>query len=465
MVTRIFGLGLLAAGLACGSAKTASAAENAELSESIAKLVQPYTDNDVIGGMTVGVIQGDQHLVRGFGRLSATDERVSDGNTIYEIGSMSKVFTGLLLADAVVQGRVKLDQPAGELLPKSVKMPSFGERPITLQHLATHVSGFPSLPSNIVLNVNTGPNPFAQYRVRDLYAFLNDHHLERAPGIKSEYSNLAVGLLGVLLANNRETNYEQLLSDRIVKPLKLPDTTITLKFEQTERMAPPHTAEGELTLNWDFPALAGCGAIHSTVDDLLVFVQAMLNPPAGQLGEAIELAWKVHQPPLTTGDFALGLGWHVARDGETRWHNGQTGGYHADVFVNRQKHIAVVLLTNTATMEVDALAQDIIQLLAGAEVKPRKFEKVVKVSPEVLAKYVGRYELAPGVEFAVMLEGSKLMVQLTGQSAYQVFPRSETKWDYKVVPASITFKRNRAGECTALELFQNGRRQMARKIL
>ncbi len=354
-------------GLLFGGGASANAAEADSFPESIAKLVQPYVDNDVVGGLTIGVIQGDQVHVRGFGRLSATDKRVSDGQTIYEIGSMSKVFTGLLLADAVVQGHVKLDQPAGDLLPKTVKMPSFGEQPITLQHLSTHVSGFPSLPTNIVFNANTGPNPYAQYHVRDLYAFLNNYQLQRAPGIKSEYSNLAVGLLGVLLASNRETNYEQLLHDRIVKPLKLSDTTITLSFDQNERMAPPHTAEGELTLNWDFPALAGCGAIRSTADDLLVFARAMLNPPGGQLGEAIELAWKVHQPPLTVGDFAMGLGWHVERDGETHWHNGQTGGYHSMIYLSRKRQMAVVLLTNTATMEVDPLAQNIVRVVVGAK--------------------------------------------------------------------------------------------------
>ena len=425
-------------------------------------LVQPYLDNDVVVGLTVGILQQDKRSVLGYGHLSAADKRRPDGNTVYEIGSVSKVFTGLLLADAVRQGRVQLDQLAGDLLPKDVNMPAHEKRAITLQDLATHVSGLPRLPDQFTPADWT--NPYADYSTDQLHAFLNRHQLTRAPGEKSEYSNLGMGLLGHLLAQNAKQSYEQLLRERIAKPLKMADTSITLNKQQQSRLAPPHSGDGKPAANWDIPTLAGAGAIRSSTNDMLRFAQANLSPPTSDFGKAVELAWKIHQKPLESGNLALGLGWHVARDGSTRWHNGQTGGYHSMLLVSRDHDAAVVLLANTATGKVDQLAEDILRMLAGAEVEPRSFEKSIEVSAEVMQRYVGKYELAEGIHFTVTVEDDKLMVGLTGQPSLQVFARSETEWFYKVVAASITFQVDDQGKCQALELFQNGVRQTAQRL-
>jgi CubicO group peptidase (beta-lactamase class C family) len=266
-----------------------------------------------------------------------------------------------------------------------------------------------------------------------------------------------------VLARERQTDYASLLEERIAKPLGLSDTTIKLDEEQRSRLAPPHVEGGSAGHNWDFDTLAGCGAIRSTADDMLVFAKAYLDPQEGELREAIGLSWCVHQKPIEDGDFAMGLGWHIAQDAQTRWHNGQTGGYHAALFINRPLKVAVVVLTNTATMEVDKLAQDLLLAVAGQDVKPREFEKTADVPEEVLKRYVGKYQLAPGAEFTVSTNGGKLLVGLTGQPTFQVYPRSETEWFYKVVDATLTFQVDAAGKCTAVELFQNGARQTANR--
>jgi serine-type D-Ala-D-Ala carboxypeptidase/endopeptidase len=425
------------------------------------QLVQPYLDNGVFVGMSIGVSDRGQQQTFGYGRLSRDDPRVPDGDTIYEFGSASKVLTGLLLADAVVQGRVRLDQPAGELLPAGVKMPGHGKRAITLQDLSTHMSGLPRLPDN--LKLTNLSNPYADYKVDNLYSFLNGYKLTRSPGEKSEYSNLGQGLLGHLLALQAKSTYGQLLSDRIATPLKMSSTRIKLDERSRAQLAPGHTGDGRPTASWDLPVLAGAGAIRSTVNDLLRFADANLSAPKDKLGDAIELAWTIHQQPLPTGGSAMGLGWHVTPDG-THWHNGQTGGYHSMILINRETRTSVVLLTNSSTGEVDRLAKDIMKMMAGAKVEPRKFEKTIKVPAKDLQKFVGRYELAPGIEFAVMAEGGKLMVSLTGQPTYEIFARSETVWFYKVVDATITFKIDKNGECNSLELFQLGKRQTAKRI-
>ena len=162
--------------------------------------------------------------------------------------------------------------------------------------------------------------------------------------------------------------------------------------------------------------MPGCGGIRSNVTDMLTFAKAHLNPPQGEIGTALELAWKEHKPVgKQPGDFAMGLGWHIALDGSTRWHNGQTGGYHSMVMVNRDLDIAVVILCNTAQMEVDQLGGDLIRSLAGAPVKPREFAKESSVSKETMEGLVGQYQLVPSFFFDVKIERGRLMVKLTGQ--------------------------------------------------
>jgi len=197
---------------------------------------------------------------------------------------------------------------------------------------------------------------------------------------------------------------------------------------------------------------------------MLRFAGANLSPPSDKLGEAIELAWKVQQKPIDKSDLAMGLGWQIARDGSTRWHNGQTGGYHSMLLVNRSIETGVVLLANTATSEVDQLAEQIIRMIAGAKVEPRSFEKSIEVSPQVMQKYVGKYQLAPGVLFTVSVKDNDLMVGLTGQPTFEVYARSEVEWFYKVVEATLTFELDDSGKCVSLELFQNGRRVKAKRI-
>ena len=191
---------------------------------------------------------------------------------------------------------------------------------------------------------------------------------------------------------------------------------------------------------------------------MLKFIQANLDPPDGKLGEAIELAWKQHVPARGSS-FAMGLGWHIARDGSTRWHNGQTAGYHSMLMISRPGGFGVVVLCNTASMEVDALTESIVRLMAGMEVKPREFKRAVvkQVDPDVMKRLAGRYELVPGFVLTVTIRDDKLYVQATNQAALRVFPESDTRWNYRAVKASLTFDLPEAGNCKAVTLHQNGR--------
>jgi serine-type D-Ala-D-Ala carboxypeptidase/endopeptidase len=442
----------------CGS----SMADDSELAQKIDALVQPYLDESIAVGMTVGVVHGDKSLVRGYGRVDREDAKPPTGKTTYEIGSISKTFTGLLLADAVVQDQVRLDQPVAELLPSEVQMQQHGDGPVLLKHLATHVSGLPRMPNN--LSPSDVSDPYADYRREDLYAFLSDHVPARGPAKEYEYSNLAFGLLGQLLADLAGKSYHELIRSRIADPLGMIDTSVELDDAAQSRLALPYNAALATDKNWLFQSIAGAGAVRSTVDDMLLYARAHLHPPADQVGEAIELAWAIHQPPLKNSDFAMGLGWHVARDGSTRWHNGQTGGYHSMILINRSSDLAVVVLSNTATMEIDVLAEQLVRALMGASEQPRQFPKSVSVSAEQMQRLVGRYQLAPNFILTAKIEDEKLMVGATGQPFLQVFPASVTKWNYRVVDASLSFELDEKGPARAVILHQNGLNQRATRL-
>ena len=135
--------------------------------------------------------------------------------------------------------------------------------------------------------------------------------------------------------------------------------------------------------------MAGAGGIRSTAPDMLRFAQAVLSPPDTQLGQAIELSWKQHAKPID-GSFAMGLGWNIARDGQTRFHSGQTGGYHATLFVSRRINTAVIVLSNVATPEIDVMAESIIQLCFGLPLKPREFGDLKVVDQQTMQRLVGR---------------------------------------------------------------------------
>ncbi|MCH9654318.1 MAG: serine hydrolase [Planctomycetes bacterium] len=419
----------------------------------IAALVAPYLTNNKVNAISVGVISNGVVWKKHFGVLGENGTPAPNDKTIYEIGSISKVFTSLLLADAVVSGQIKLDDPISVIMKElSATNPKLAN--ITFAQLSHHVSGLPVMPTNFKPADST--NPFAGYNRKLLTDYLLAAKPVRKPGEGYEYSNLGAGLLGDLLSRQAGMSYEALLNQKLTEPLKMSDTTITLSSAQAKHLAPPHNAALLLEKSWDFDSLAGCGAIRSNLDDMLLFAKASLDPPDGQLGKTIELAWKQHKPPAEA-NLAMGLGWMIAGDRSTRWHNGQTGGYHCMILVNRSLKSATVLLCNTAVMDVDALAQQIFQTSVGMKVKPRTFEKEFKVDPKVAKRLEGKYQLAPGILITVQVKEGRMMAQLTGQQFLALIPKSETEWKYQAVDATLKFELPKTGKSPKVTLHQAGR--------
>ena len=309
------------------------------------------------GGAVIGVLRPDTSTVHGFGRVDSTGASPT-ARTVFEVGSVTKTFTGVLLADAIEHGGVEASTPVRFLLPDSVTW-SYADSvdtstpTMTLGHLATHRSGLPRLPSN--LNAAIRPtDPYAAYGDSALYAFLDGYMVPRAPDAGHEYSNLGMGLLGHLLARRADTTYAALVRRRITKPLGLADTRIHLTDEQTRRVAQGHTRAGAPAPPWHFEVLAGAGALRSTAADMLAYLRAhrrALRTPtdATPLQRAMRRATTPHASTGREGT-RIGYGWHQStRDGHAvLWHSGGTGGFRSFVGLDRTTGRGVVVLVSAA---------------------------------------------------------------------------------------------------------------------
>jgi CubicO group peptidase (beta-lactamase class C family) len=349
----------------------AVADELPRIEASIRERAEALVGKAAVLGMVVGVVQDDTSIVVAVGQR-AVGGPPPDENTLFEIGSVSKTFTGLLLADAVVRGEVQLDQPLKDVLGPAVAVPKYEQHAIRLLDLATHSSGLPRLPTNLPI-INPF-NPYARYRTEDLHAFLAEHKLARPPGQEYEYSNVGMGLLGHAVAKRAGKSYEQLLNERVCQPLSMKDTVITLSVDQQARLAKGISMFGLPAMNWDLPTLAGAGGIRSTLHDMLIFVRANLAPDQTPLAKAIRLA---HEPRFTLkkpdekspNKIEIGLAWHITTEnGHTVvWHNGMTGGYASYAAVVPAKQLGLVVLCNTASMEVDKSARELLKELLERE--------------------------------------------------------------------------------------------------
>ncbi|HXY08197.1 MAG TPA: serine hydrolase domain-containing protein [Terriglobales bacterium] len=311
-------------------------------------------------GLVVGVLEPSGRRILAYGRLGKDDRRTPKENSVFEIGSATKVFTSLVLADMVDHGEISLSDPAEKYLPPGIKMPRRGGRQITLEELATHRSGLPRLPSN--LSPKNQANPYADYSIDQLYQFLSSCRLTRDIGSQYLYSNLGGGLLGHLLARRAGVSYEQLVRTRIADPLGLNSTRITLSEEMKAQLAEGYDRALHPTPMWDLPTLAGAGALRSTARDLLTFLAAVLGYVPSPLAAAMVATLAVRYPTGIPG-LEIALAWHIStRDGkEVIWHNGGTGGFRSFLGYEPNERIAVVVLSNAGTAAgVDDIGQHLL---------------------------------------------------------------------------------------------------------
>ncbi|HTE31093.1 MAG TPA: serine hydrolase [Chryseolinea sp.] len=321
---------------------------NTTLPDDVVKSIEKRIDQGTNPSIAIGIIDKKGPIYYNFGKKAKNGSAV-DQHTIYEIGSISKVFTAILLAQQVNEGKLKLDDPIKNYLPATVKVPKRGTQEITLGNLSDHTSALPRMPSNFA--PADPANPFADYTVEQLYAFLSGYELTRDIGSAYEYSNLAQGLLGHLLALRAGVPYETLMIRQVASPLRMKETKITFDDNMKKNLAIGHD-NGVEVKNWDIPTLAGAGAIRSSTSDMLKFLAANAGLTKTALQPAMNLT---HQPRHDkAGTMRVGLAWHIAKgkNGDVIWHNGGTGGYRAFAGFVKETGVGVVVFTNS-TESVD----------------------------------------------------------------------------------------------------------------
>jgi CubicO group peptidase (beta-lactamase class C family) len=419
-------------------------------------------------GIVIGILasEGERIVAGGTGAGAGFNS-----TTMFEIGSITKVFTALLLADMANKGEVSLDDPAAKYLPAGHRMPERG-RPITLADLATHRSGLPRMADDMWA-VSHPDGQFADYTEERLLAFLDRHQLTREPGAQFEYSNLGMGLVGYLLTRVAKSDYETLVRTRITGPLRMNDTMIALPLSHAARLATPFDAYMRPVKPIEMAALAGAGAIRSTAADMLIFARALLDPNS-PIAPAMKTALSVRTPGENR--FEQALGWLVRpiSGRELLMHNGQSYGFSSILILEPAKGRAVVALVNSAAEPgPEDLAFNIVggQRVAptpAVPAAPPPFVPRAEISLPVaeLDKVAGRYDFGTFV-VAITRDGGYLYTQTQREGAIgprlQIVPEEPLAFFWKAMDAQIRFTTDASGEVTGAVLTQ-GRQMVGRRV-
>ncbi|WP_299291196.1 serine hydrolase [uncultured Mucilaginibacter sp.] len=322
-------------------------------------VVRTYIQKPNTVGLSVGVFCAGKNSIYYYGETAKGNGKLPDANTIFEIGSITKTFTATLLAYFVDQGKIKLTDPITKYLP-DFAAENVLLKEVSILMLSNHTSGLAPLPDNFETGNFNPINPYQNYTRNQLFAYLKTCKLISKPGEVYAYSNMAVGLLGIILERISGQTYEAMVKTIICKPLNLESTKEYLLSNQKEHFVKVYNTDGNETLTWDFDALQACGSLRSTANDLLKYANANMKVENNDLSKAFQLT---HQITFNKNP-KVGLGWHIMNinGDEYLWHNGGTGGSRSFLAFNSVKKTAIVILSNSAE-SVDPVGVGIIKLM------------------------------------------------------------------------------------------------------
>jgi serine-type D-Ala-D-Ala carboxypeptidase/endopeptidase len=422
--------------------------------DDITTILHDFIDRDKMAvGLVVGLVDEHGPRIVSHGRLgNGTDANV-DGDTLFEIGSITKVFTALLLQDMIERGEMKLDDPVQKYLPASIQMPTCQGKQITLLHLATHTSGLPRERGD--LHPKNWRNPEADYTVEQLADSLSHYQLTRAPGARSQYSNLGVSLLAYAIALKAGQDYETLVQERICRPLGMDSTCIAVPSALKARLAQGYARPGRPVPDADFSFLCGAGSLRSTANDLLKFISAYAGITASPLRSLMEKAEALH--PLESGA-RMRLVW--PGDGDFFEHGGLTFGFASELAFDRKTRRGIVILSNCAS-SMGLIPRRFFQGLRNG-LSPRPAQ-TAPVRPALYDLVAGQYRSDAGGICVVRHEGSRLLVHWLGPPgqrvrgvSFEVFPQSDSVFYNKLSDIEAIFTRTDGGAGSKMILVAPG---------
>lgn len=360
-----------------------------EISAQVKSFIFDQIVNKSNAAIVIGFVDPDGTKIFSFGNMSTAHNIPVNQNTFFNIGSITKTFTTLLLADMVKQGIVNLNDPVEKFLPPSVKVPQFNGKKITLEDLADHTSGLPEWPSNVWLNNTVGDiNP--NYNVTQLYQALSDTKLTREPGAQVQYSSFGIGLLGHILSLESDgISYEELVKDRILDVLGMNDTKIALSQNETNnRFSVGHLGGKEIITPRIPTILADSGAFRSPAPDMLKYVSANLGLIHTKLDDAMQLGHLIRHSsiianPMNYSEYR-GLGWRVLTNfgTETITHTGAINGWNAFAGFIPTKQVGVIAMCSCDSTDADMGSLGFVLLhLTGVENINAKSEPRTHTTP------------------------------------------------------------------------------------
>jgi len=419
--------------------------------EDVKVSIRQRVDYGYCPAVVVGLMNTNGPTYFGYGTTDLGGGQTVDENTLFEIGSVTKVFTTTLLADFAERGQLELTNAIQLYLPEGVEAPTRSGRVITLTHLASHTSGLPSMPANLLMT--DGNNPFAGYSEPQMYEFLDSYTLTRNPGASYEYSNFGMGLLGRLLARTAGSSYEELVVQWIANDLGLADTRIHLTADQQARLA--HGYSGVLPIPpFEMTALEAAGDLRSTAKDLLTFLAANRGWLTTRLQPAMTEAQRLRSSTPTPG-LSIGLGWHLytLNAGTAVWHDGATIGHRAFVGFLRNGTTLAVVLSNS-----DYDAAGIGFHLLDATVPLAAVRRPAMVSELTLRHYVGRYGRATNDFFTIGMLRGRLTLHYAADRGrgFTLHPSADNRFYLTFPEATGTFTTNSSGQAASLVWTQSG---------
>lgn len=348
--------------------KMKSIKDTHDLQDKIGKRCNEYIKEGKAPGIFVGIIQGDKVYMQGYGVMDKETKVPIDSNTIFEIGSISKVFTAEMTQLLVERGELKWEDNIINYMPAEVKMK---DDTTTLMHLATHTSGYPRLPEVWFKKLEQNEcDPYTALSIQDLYAYLSNATDKKKPSPENfDYSNIGAGLLGHIIEWKMNLSYEQMLQEMILHPLGMTNTS-SVAADST-KFATGYDEKGNKTCNWNFPILYSAGAIRSNGEDMMKFLAANLkntSPLSASFAKTQKQAVK---------EAPVGLGWHIdmlngifARITNITWHNGGTGGFRSYIgFVPGKDRGVVIFANQSSESDFDDMAVKIMVDAATVSLK------------------------------------------------------------------------------------------------
>ncbi len=416
----------------------------------VAAQVKPYLDSQIVTGVVIGLYEVGKLEIYGFG--AGPGGKSPNGRTLYELGSVTKVYTNLLLADAVQRKEVTLDTPVADLLPPGVTVPTRDKIAITLKHLALHSSGLPKLPPSLVTR-KVPPDPYAAYDEDALFQDLITTELIAPPGAQITYSNFGAGLLGHALGRKIGGGFAKALETRVLAPLELRDTFVNPPASANPRRVIGTDDDLKPTSRWTWGALAGAGVLISTARDQLRMIDLELDAAVGSKGTLRPQMRLTQEPELDNQGDNEGLGWSIDPAGRY-WHNGGTGGFRSYLMFDPKTKRGVVVLASTASTLVDFLARSMIEVLDGTAKPP-----ITRATPAQLAGYAGKYDFT-GTVLSVVVADNRLYLEGPGEPRHRMASITDRAFWIEALQSAAKFEIDaKTGKSTSL-VFKVGDRQI-----